>query len=187
MHRSERGSTLLEMMISVLIGVTFMLAFLSVSRQFQVWASNLNLLLEREDNFWLTPLLLSRWIPPAGNQRWNQEWNGIEAGAGELEINADIDGSEGFPDSELNSSFEAIRLRHSNGNLQLKSGAGSFQPVIKNISGFEPLQAGPSLLQLTVSAVTDRAFLASDHVPLEQEVLIFHLRNYRPNLFAEAP
>ena len=131
------GYSLLETMVTSAISIIVFAGFFSIFGQFQTWSSNLNLLLERDANLWLAPLLFSRWITPTGNNRWNSAWSGVTVQADRIELNSDIHGPGGFPDSQLSSSFEALVLRSSRFNLQVKSGNGSFQPVIKNVADFQ--------------------------------------------------
>jgi len=171
---------------SVLSTLVF-LGFFVVVGQFQKGSSDLHLLLERDSNLWLAPLLLSRWIAPTGNNRWDQPWPGVAVQPGLLELNSDIHGKGGFPDSELSSSFEALRLRTSKANLQVKSGRGSFQPVIKNITGLIFDSEQMPLIAIRLEAVTDRPPSSFEGNLLEAVEFFIFLRNYRPNLFREVP
>ena len=185
--RKNKGFSLVEMMIALLISTILFLAFFSIVSQFQIWSSNLNLLMERDANVWLAPLLLSRWITPAGNNRWNQNWSGVAVQTGRIEINSDIHGPQGFPDSELSASFEALVLQCSKSNLRVKSGSGSFQPLIKNIADFEVDSDNMPLISVRLKAVTDRPlFVLTENLSDSTEFLFF-LRNYRLNLFSEDP
>ena len=185
--RKNKGFPLLELMITLLVSTVLFGALFSISAQFQIMAANLTTLLERDENFWLAPLLLTRWILPAGNHRWQQEWDGFSVQAGQLRVNTDIDGPGGFPDRKLKNSFETIALRCRRLNLQLKSGSGTFQPVLKNIFAFDVDSQNTPLLTVNLSAKTDRPLsMTQDRLSDEQTVLFF-LWNYRPNLFAEKP
>ncbi len=133
MHKSK-GFTLIELIISMLLSITLFLAFFSLFERFEIWTLNLNLMLERDENLWLSPLLLSRWITPAGNNWWTDSWTGLTIEPEEIGVSSDMEGPDGFPDSQLSSPFERITLRQRNSELQLKSGNGSFQPVLENIS-----------------------------------------------------
>ena len=65
---TSRGFSCFEMMVaSTLSGLVF-LGFFVVLGQFQKGCSDLNLILERDSNLWLAPLLLSRWIAPTGKK-----------------------------------------------------------------------------------------------------------------------
>ena len=186
MHKSK-GFTLVELIISMLLSVTLFLAFFSLFDRFQIWASNLNLMLERDENLWLSPLLLSRWIAPAGNNRWTDSWTGLTIEPEEIGANSDMEGPDGFPDSQLSSRFEKITLRQKDSGLQLKSGNGSFQPVLKNISSLRVDSQNLPLINLQISAATERPLWALNESLSQSAVVTIYLWNYRPNLFAEAP
>jgi hypothetical protein len=173
------------MMVASLLSSLVFLGFFLVVGQFQMGCSDLNLLLERDSNLWLTPLLLSRWIAPAGNNRWDRPWPGVAVQPELLELNSDIHGKGGFPDSELSSSFEALQLRASKTNLQVKSGKGSFQPVIKNIANLRFDSEQMPMITIWLESVTDRPpSFSEDKLVVAVEFLVL-LRNYRPSLFRE--
>ena len=183
----NKGFSSLEMMMATLLSTLLFVGLFLIVGQFQMWCSSLNLLLERDLNLWLAPLVLSRWVTTAGNNRWNQAWSGVAAQTGLLELNSDVDGKSGFPDLELSSSFEALVLRSSNFNLQVKSGKGSFQPLLKNIAGFSVDTERMPLLSIGLKAVTDRPLPFLKERVSESVDLLFFLRNYRSNLFPEKP
>ena len=184
--RKNRGFSSLEMMVASLLSTLVFLGFFLVVEQFQKGCSDIHLLLDRDSNLWLAPLLLSRWIAPAGNNRWDQPWPGVTVQPELLELNSDIHGKGGFPDSELSSSFEALQLRASRTNLQVKSGQGSFQPVIKNIAGLTFDSEQMPMITIRLEAVTDRPPFFFEGNLLETVEFFVLLRNYRPSLFREA-
>ncbi|MCH8016750.1 MAG: hypothetical protein IH917_09020 [Acidobacteria bacterium] len=184
---SSKGHTLVETMIASSISIIVLAGFFSTIGVFQTGSSNLSLLLERDANLWLAPLLLSRWIIPAGNNRWNQSWSGVTIDTDRLELKSDIDGPGGFPDSKLSSSFEALALRSSNSNLRVQSNRGSFQPVIKNIVEFKVVSKESGLLSIRLKTVTDRPLSMTEEDLSVSTELLFFLRNYRSNLFPENP
>ncbi len=187
MLRSSDGYSLLETMIATSLSIIVLAGFFSMTGLFQTGSSNLSLLLERDANLWLAPLLLSRWIIPAGNNRWDQAWSGVTLGSDHVELKSDIDGPRGFPDLKLSSSFEALALRSSNSNLRVQSNGGSFQPLIKNISDFEVDSKESGLVSIHLSAITDRPLsMTRENLP-ESTELLFFLRNYRSSLFPENP
>jgi len=181
------GHTLVETMIASSISIIVLAGFFSTIGVFQTGSSNLSLLLERDTNLWLAPLLLSRWIIPAGNNRWDQAWSGVTMDTDRIELKSDIDGSGGFPDSKLSSSFEALALRSSNSNLRVQSNRGSFQPLIKNIVDFKVASKESGLLSIRLKAITDRPLSRTQEDLPESTELLFFLRNYRANLFPENP
>ena len=185
--RTDKGHTMIETMVASAVSIIVLAGFLSMTGLFQTGSSNLSLLLERDANLWLAPLLLSRWIMPAGNNRWDQAWSGVTLGSDLVELKSDIDGPMGFPDGKLSSSFEALAIRSSNSNLRVQSNRGSFQPLIKNIAHFEVNSKESGLLSIHLSAVTDRPLSTIREDVPESTELLFFLRNYRSNLFPENP
>ena len=183
----SKGFTLLELMIALLLSIILFLACFSMFNRLEIWAFNLNLFLERDENLWLAPLLFSRWVSSAGNNRWTESWDGLWIQAGQMAVNSDFDGPDGFPDTHLDSRFEAIVLRRKGTNLQLKSGSGSFQPLLRNISQFQADDRNLPLVRVQISAVTQRPLRDLQQHLSESTTLIFYLWNYRPNLFSEAP
>lgn len=181
------GFSLIELMIALLVSSFLFVGFLSVAGAGQRWSSHLVLLLERDANFWLSPLLLARWIMPAGNNREGQTWEGLSLQPEQIAINSDIDGPDGFPDDELSSSFEELVLRSANSNLQVKSGKGSFQPLIKNIADLRAAQPAVAFVSIRLQAAADRPLVPLGEPLSDSTELHFFLRNYRPNLFAEDP
>jgi len=181
------GYTLIETMIASSISIIILAGFFSLTGVFQTWSSNLSLLLERDANLWLAPLLLSRWIIPAGNNRWDQAWSGVTMSTDGIELKSDTDGPGGFPDLKLSSSFEALALRSSNSNLRVQSNGGSFQPLVKNIADFKVHSRENGLLSIHLSAITDRPLSMTEEDLPESTELLFFLRNYRSNLFPENP
>ena len=107
--------------------------------------------------------------------------------ADRIELNSDIHGPGGFPDSQLSSSFEALVLRSSSFNLQVKSGSGSFQPVMKNIADFQVDSRDLPLISILLSTATDRPLSATQENLFQSTRFLFFLRNYRSNLFLENP
>ncbi len=180
---ANRGFSLLEILISLLISSIVLLTLCSILDQFRNLSAHLSSLLERDANAWLAPLLLSRWLPSAGNNRWE----GVSFEPDLIQINSDIQGPEGFPDSQLDSSFERLSIRCAGANLRVKSGKGHFQPVLKNILSLKVDSTAMPLVCLDLKAVTDRTFPVLDKSPSELTQLCFLLRNYRSSLFLEDP
>ena len=183
----NRGFSLLEILISLLISSIVFLTLFSILDQFRNLSAHLSSLLERDANAWLAPLLLSRWLPAAGNNRWKGTWEGVSFEPNLIQLNSDIQGPEGFPDSQLNNSFERLSIRCAGANLQVKSGKGSFQPILKNILSLKADSTAMPLVCLYLEAVTDRTFPIFDKSRSELTQLCFLLRNYRSSLFPEDP
>jgi hypothetical protein len=184
--RNADGYTLLETLWALLLSVALLAAFLGATDNIQRWGMELNQLLERDRNATLAPLLLTRWVYAAGNNRWAGNWPGWSLESGHLQVRSDLDGPGGFPDRALNESYEDISLRHSGADLQLKSGDGSFQPVLKNTSAFRP-DLSPPLVTLRLQMQTDQPLRSTGAPGTTEFQLDLYLWNYRPNLFPEAP
>ena len=182
---NESGFSLLELMVSAALTVIVSLAFLTTCTQFQDWASNLTQILERDDNLRMAPLLLSRFLLPSGNQKWTNDLTYFVAGTSQIELRSDIDGSDGFPDLQLASPFEDIALRVNAETMQLRSGKGSFQPLLKNIHSLESLYRRGDLLDLELVASTERPLKQAQKTDSETIQLSFYLPNFRPTLFPE--
>ena len=183
---SSSGTTLLETLVAVALSGILFASFFTVFGQTQTVISNLNLLLERDQNLSLLPLLLSRWIPSAGNNRWSFNRAGWSIESGRLYLNSDTDGPSGFPDGKLRAPFEELVVKCEKGNLKVRSGRGGFQPILKNIRKWE-LTSVKGKIQVKISAELDRPYLNWKYDGVEQVHLDFFLRNYRPSLFAENP
>ena len=183
---SNRGTTLLETLVAVALSGILFASFFTVFGQTQTVVSNLNLLLERDQNLSLLPLLLSRWIPSAGNNRRNFKRVGWSIESERLYLNSDTDGPSGFPDGKLRAPFEGLVLKCEKGHLKVKSGRGGFQPILKNIREWE-LTSRNRKIEVRVSAELDHPYLNWKYDDVEQVHLDFFLRNYRANLFAENP
>ena len=180
------GFSLIEVLVSLGISSVALIAFLGAFDQFQIVNRDLTLLDERNSNLRLAPLLLTKWLTGAGNNRWKQKWHGLSTDGNTIDAQSDSEGPDGFPDKTLTESYETISVRHKGNDLQLKSKSGTFQPALKNVSRFE-VKSDLPFLTLRLRGVTDRPLMTS-RAPLESELeLDLYLWNYRANLFAEAP
>ena len=182
--REDRGFSLLEMMVSVSISAVLLSMFFLAMGQLRHLHSDLNHLLERDRNLWLAPLLLSRWVLPAGNNSRGQEWAGVSGDSGRLELKTDSDGALGFPDLALSSPFEVLALKSSGQNLMAKNGGGNFQPVLKNVSSLASDTGRLPLLLITLRSATDHP-LSGGNTAETASTFTFMVRNYRPTLFPE--
>jgi hypothetical protein len=160
-------------------------ALMLSSNYVQVVAYDLNMLADRNANFWITPLLLLQWTTGAGHHRWKQDWKGVVLVDDLYFFKSDMDGEDGFPDRQLTSSFEDIALRHREKTLSLRSGSGSFQPVLRSISSFDIENVSDDLLVIRWSGVTENPLKTTGEPALESAVMKLHLWNYRKNLFLE--
>jgi len=184
--RPDNGFGLLELLLvlsisSILISGLF-LCFVGI----QNVAHDICLMADRNRNLWMAPPLFLQWTAAAGNNRWSQAWTGLDLEVEPVSFRADIDGSGGFPDGELSSSYEEISFRLANGNLSVRSGAGSFQPVFRAISSFEVERLGESLVEFRWTSATLAPLQQTQQHDVTPASLKVHLWDYRTNLFEEA-
>ena len=178
----ERGFSLIESLLATAASVLLFSLFLGVFDQAQTTVTNLTRLMERDRNLILAPVLLGGWILGAGNREWNRTGNGILIQSGVLQIESDLDGQNGFPDGRVDGNFESLSLRCRTNHLQLKSGGGSFQLVLKQIRQWEIRLDGRSLILSVTGAVSPNLL----HWKSDGETtgtIRYTLRNHRPNLF----
>lgn len=180
--QGERGFSLIESLLATAASALLFSLFLGMFDQAQTTVTNLTRLMERDRNLILAPVLLSGWILGAGNREWNRTGTGIRIESGILRIESDLDGNNGFPDGQVDDSFERLSVRCQTENLQLKSGGGSFQSVLKQIRRWEISMDGRSLnLRLTGAVSPNLLHWRSDGETTDS--IRYTLRNYRPNLF----
>ncbi len=178
----ERGFSLIESLLATAASALLFSLFLGVFDQAQITVTNLTRLMERDRNLILAPVLLGGWILGAGNREWNRDGDGILIQSEILRIESDLDGNDGFPDGRVDGNFESLSLRCQTDHLQLKSGAGSFQAVLKHIRQWETLANG-RLLTLRLTGAVSPPLLHWKWDGETTETIQFTLRNYRPNLF----
>ena len=178
----EWGFSLIEMLLATAASALLFSLFLGVFDQAQTTVTNLTRLMERDRNLILAPVLLGGWILGAGNREWDRFGDGILIQSGILRIESDLDGKEGFPDGRVDGNFESLSLRCRTDHLQLKSGGGSFQAILKHIRQWEILMEGRLLtLRLTGAVSPNLMHWKGDGETVE--TIRYTLRNYRPNLF----
>ena len=184
--RPNRGFGLYELLLVLSIsGVLLSGLFLCFFR-IQNVAHDICLMADRNRNLWMAPPLFLQWTAAAGNNRWNQAWTGLDIEVEPVSFRADIDGSGGFPDGELSSSFEEISFRLVSGSLSVRSGSGSFQPVFRTISSFEVESVEESLVEFRWTAATVSPLQQTLRHDVDSAALKVHLWGYRTNLFEEA-
>lgn len=181
----NRGFSLIELLVALALSILLGLAMLTLIRQFVQWNANLGLLMDRDQRSRQGPLLLSRHLAAAGNNRWGGSWTGLRVAADELLLNADITGEEGFPDGRLADAFESVALRLRSGQLQIRSGRSGYQPLLKNVHEFAVERWSPPLLRLRLVLRTERRLGGVGADSLEPVPLDFHVWNYRRNWFEE--
>ncbi len=185
MFTDGRGYSLIELLWVTFLGTLLVGGLLSAVHQAQTWTSNLGLLVESEENAALVPLVLSSFVTSAGNNRFAGSWEGFSITGDEVSLLSDISGPDGRPDESLTDPFERVHLRAKEGNLQLRSGDGSFQPILVGVSAFSADRPSQSLSLFEVESATSRELLATRKTVTTRIQLLLALPNYRPNLFAE--
>ena len=178
----ERGFSLIESLLATAASALLFSLFLGVFDQAQTTVTNLTRLMERDRNLILAPVLLGGWLLGAGNREWNRTGDGILIESGILRMESDLDGRRGFPDGRVDGNFESLSLRCRTDHLQLKSGGGNFQSVLKQIRQWEIRMDGRLVnLRLTGAVSPDLLHWKSDGQTTE--TIRYTLRNYRANLF----
>ncbi len=182
MPRSE-GFTVLELMISVGLSLVLSSALFMCLRQVQLLAGDLEGLMDRDENLKLAPALLAQWISGAGNRRAIQAWSGISVDGMTITAQSDFDGPDGFPDGELEGSYEDIELVQGSDSLRLRSGDGSPQPFLRRISQMTVSREGEDLVSIGLTGSASLLSTETEHEELAD--LKFCLWNFRRNLFFE--
>ncbi len=184
-HRRERGQgfSLLECMISLLLGTVVLGALMAGLTQFQRLAEALQNLGERDRDHQLALVLLARWVLPAGNGLDMPP--SVTASGPELEVRADLEGDEGFPDGDLDDPFERIALRAADGSLQLRSGQGRFEPFARHI-GAATFRVAPRLVQAELTSRIGTAQFQAARLPLRSRFVFARVRE-KPSLFSRKP
>lgn len=184
--RKSKGSTLIEALLALAIGSLILAGFVAAIAPVQTLGWNLSAWHDRDSTLCLAPPLLCKWTAGAGNHRALQSSSCLEE-AGMLHVRTDSDGLDGFPDGDLDESYESITIRQSGADLQLRSGDGSFQPVFRNISTFEIDATDSQLLRVKLGAQTDKKLVRMPQMEPRTVLLKVYLWNRRPNLFEEKP
>lgn len=182
----NKGATLIEALIALAIGSFLFVTFLAAVAPVQSLTWDLSALHDRDAALCLAPPLLCKWISGAGNQRTDRAAC-VRAEEGTLHLTSDTDGPSGFPDGDIDDSYESVSIRQNGSDLQLKVGAGSFQPVFRNISTFAIDTDDPRLLRLRLDGEIDKALIRVPSVGPKQMSFDVYLWNFRPSLFEEAP
>ncbi len=182
----NRGATLIEALIALAIGSFLFVTFLAAVAPVQSLAWDLSALHDRDAALCLAPPLLCKWVSGAGNNRADRP-TCVRTQAGVLHLESDTDGSNGFPDGDVKDTYESVSIRENGSDLQLKIGAGSFQPVFRNISSFQADLTDPRLLRLRLGAEVDKTLIRVPSTGPKSMTFDVYLWNFRPNLFEEAP
>ncbi len=179
----EQGFSLLECMISLLLGSVVLGALMAGLTQFQRLAEALQSLGERDRDHQLALVLLARWVLPAGNGL--DVPPSVTASGPELEVRADLEGDGGFPDGDLDDSFESITVRAAGGSLQLRSGRGRFEPFARHV-GDAAFRVDPRTVQAEITSRIGTAQFQAARVPLSSR-FVFARMSEKPSLFPRTP
>ncbi len=182
----NKGATLIEALFALAIGSILFVAFLGAVAPVQSLSWDLSALHDRDSTLCLAPPLLCKWITGAGNNRAGSAAS-VRTEEGTLQLQSDMDGSNGFPDGDVEDNYESIAIRQNGSDLQLKSGNGSFQPAFRNISTFQSETGDLRLLRLRLAADVDKTLIRVPLTGRKQVWFDVYLWNFRPNLFEEAP
>lgn len=183
--RANNGYSLIELMVALLISTVLAGALFSLLNQVQIFSTCLASMEEQLLNLHLTPVLLVQWLAPAG---CNLETDaglsppGIRILEEGVSVRSDNDGRDGFPDGALDSSFEDIQIRQGEDGLVLKSGRGSFQPVLRVVEGFSAAAQSERLLELDFEAGLGSEFSVLGSERSSYRVNVFTW-NYHETLF----
>lgn len=181
--REAAGTTLLEVLVALAVSLLLAGALLTGLAGLQKGTREMKTRMDQDENLFLAPLLLSRWVGPAGNHRWKQPWEGYQLSGERVELQSDLDGPKGFPDGRLDHSFERMSLR-ADGQLWIRSGSGRSQPLLRHIASLEAWQEEELLLGLRLSTLYSEPAGFRRPTAEKAEVLFF-LWNYRPQLLLE--
>lgn len=179
---AQKGHSLVETLWALFLGTIVLGALLGAVRHAQIFSSDLDLLLERDGNLWLLPVLLSQWMTPAGNMRSEGQWEGLSISENTVSARSDIDGASGFPDGDTSDRYENIALKCSGGSLRMRSGGGGFQPVSPAVVSLRPSWSG-RILRLEITTATARPLWRRSAPSLQTVEVLYALPNYRPTLF----
>lgn len=181
----SRGYTLIELLIALLLTSILITSSFSTFQAVQLWWQNFEQMVSRDENLRTAPVLLVRWLTPAGSNRHGYSWTGVALDEKLLEVKSDFDGEAGFPDGQLTESFEKVAIRLKNNELQIRSGNGSFQPFLKQVTRFEPVSESSSELLIHLEGTTAARLAGSGEDLTESLVIRTWLPNYVDNLFPE--
>jgi hypothetical protein len=175
----------MELMIGLALTSLLLSALFLCFRQLQILAADLSQVVQTDQNLALYPILLNGWFAAAGNKSSAGAWEGVSLQHEGVTVRGDVDGDDGFPDGDIADSFETLSLRRSGDILQLKSGQGSFQPVMNNLAALSVSQESENLLQILIETTSEPVPTGNRFKPIRLQLKV-HLWNYRRNLFEGA-
>jgi len=177
-ERSEAGSSLLEVVVGLCVSTLVMVYGLVVFRELAQVVERLSDLIGVREQVSLAPALLSSWTLGCGSGL--PTGDGLSVEDDRVSLRGDIDGSGGFPDTVLDDPFEAVEIMAGGDSLRIRSGQGSWQPMLDGVAAVTFSRPSAGLLEVGLEVVGRRApGLSRRHT-----VMYFHL----PNLMeAEGP
>ncbi len=181
--RAEKGFTLIEVVVAITCSTLLFLALFSTCESLLSWMGRFNSALERDENLDLAPLILAPLLTQAGNNYGAFPQAPIELREGELVVRSDISGTQGFPDGDLDDPFELCSIRQSTKQLQIKSGRGSYQPLLNHVAGVSWFLEGEGLLNVNLEALSSGP--GSGPLSRRRLELTLFLPNLQPSLFGD--
>lgn len=180
--RAEKGFTLIEVLVATTCSTILFLALFSTCASMLSWMGRLNSTLERDENLDLVPLILALLLTHAGNNHETFPQPPVELRDSELVVRSDISGTDRFPDGGLDDPFELLFIGQGADQLRMKSGQGSYQPLLNHIAEVSWALEGEELLHLDLEALSS----GPGSGPLSRRRLQFalFLPNLQPTLFA---
>ncbi len=180
--RAEKGFTLIEVLVATTCSTILFLALFSTCASMLSWMERLNSALERDENLDLVPLILALLLTHAGNNHEAFPQPPVELRDSELVVRSDISGADHFPDGGLDDPFELLFIRQGTDQLRMKSGQGSYQPLLNHLAEVSWALEGEELLHLDLEALSS----GPGSGPLSRRRLQFalFLPNLQPALFA---
>ena len=179
---AEKGFTLIEILVAITCSTILFLALFSSVTSMLTWMGRLNNALERDENVDLVPLILAPLLTHAGSNRQAFPQPPVEVQDSELIVRSDTSGTDFFPDGSLDDPFELLAFRQGADQLQMKSGQGSYQPLVNDVAAVIWLLEGEDILHLDLEARSS----GPGSGPLSRRHLqfAFFLPNLQLSLFA---
>lgn len=179
---NPRGISSLELLVALALSILLGTALLGLTIRVADFQASYAALIEREQLLLVVPSLLNRLLTASGN-RVDPEQGLNLAGDGAISSRSDLDGRDGFPDGVLEQSFESLRLRAEQGQLQIASGGGSFQSFGEGVTSLQVRRLNSAGIWLDVMAITDVVPGVGHSLQGEESEIYLWLWNYRPSLF----
>lgn len=179
---AEKGFTLIEVLVAISCSTILFLALFSTCASVLAWMGRLNSALERDENLDLVPLILAPLLTHAGNNNRAFPQPPVQLRDSELVVRSDTSGADRFPNGSLDDPFELLSIRPGADQLQMKSGQGSYQPLLNHIAQVSWLLEGDELLRLDLEALSSGP--GSGPLSRRRLQLALFLPNLQRTLFA---